>query len=102
VAGAEEALSTDFSFHRGIYQSGDRLLAVNRAAVEAGAPVLSGPRVDQLFRGLDFARVEDRAGSAASLIQEVWRLFLFAMLCAMIVEAALCLPRPARPAGVPS
>jgi hypothetical protein len=101
VAGADEAFSTDFSYHRGIYQAGDRLLAVNRAGAEAAAPVLAGRRVDQLFQGLDFARVDVQAGSAGSLIQEVWRLFLTAMLGAMIVEAALCLPKPACPGGIP-
>ncbi len=43
----------------------------------------------ELFHGLDFARVDDRAGNLASLIQEVWRLFLVAMMTAMVVEAAL-------------
>jgi hypothetical protein len=99
VAGAEAALSTDYAFHRGVYQSGDRLLAVNRAAGESGAPVLAGPRVAGLFRGLDFVRVDDRAGSVSSLIQEIWRLFLVAMMVAMVAEAALCLPKLARPSG---
>ena len=43
VAGAREAISTDYAFHRGVYQDGERLLAVNRAAAEASAPVLGGP-----------------------------------------------------------
>ena len=60
---------------------------------------LGNPRVDELFKGLDFARVDDQAGNAASLIQEIWRLFLAAMMIAMLVEAALCLPKPARLAG---
>jgi hypothetical protein len=101
VAGGDDALSTDFSFHRGVYQAGDRLLAVNRAPGEAPAPILAGRRVDALFQGLDFARVDDRAGSTGSLIQEIWRLFLVSMMGAMIVEAALCLPRPALRAGGP-
>ena len=60
---AEEALSTEYPFHRGVYPSGDRLLAVNRSAAEDSAPVLADRRVAELFRGLDFARVDDRAGS---------------------------------------
>ena len=58
-------------------------------------------RVAELFRGLDFARVDDRAGNLGSLIQEIWRMFLVAMMVAMVVEAALCLPKlaPARHAG---
>jgi Aerotolerance regulator N-terminal len=99
VAGAEDAISTDYSFHRGIYSAGDKLLAVNRALGEAQAPVLADSRVDELFRGLDFARVNDRAGSLGSLIQEIWRMFLIAMLVAMVGEAALCLPKLARPRG---
>jgi hypothetical protein len=99
VAGAQEAISTDYAFHRGIYQDGERLLAVNRAAAEASAPVLADRRVADLFQGLDFARVDDKAGSLGSLIQEIWRLFLLSMMVAMVVEAGLCLPRPARAAG---
>jgi hypothetical protein len=93
IAGADEALSTDYPLHRGIYRSGDRLLAVTRPPAEDLAPVLSDGRVSGLFRGLDFARVDDQAGSLSGLIQEIWRLFLVAMMVAMMVEAALCLPR---------
>ena len=96
---AEAALSTDYPLHRGVYRAGERLLAVNRAAAEDLAPVLADERVAELFRGLDFARVDDRAGSISSLIQEIWRLFLVAMMVAMVVEAGLCLPKAARPRG---
>jgi hypothetical protein len=99
VAGAQEALSTDFPFHRGVYEARDRLLAVNRAAGEESAPVLADRRVAEIFRGLDYARVDDKAGSISSLIQEIWRLFLIAMMAAMVAEAALCLPKVARSTG---
>ena len=94
VAGALDALSTEYAFHGGIYQDGEKLLAVNRAAGEAAAPVLADGRVAGLFKGLDYARVDDQAGSVGSLIQEIWRLFLVAMMAAMVAEAALCLPKP--------
>ncbi len=81
---------------------GEKLLAVNRAASEASAPVLADRRVADLFKGLDYARVDDKAGSIGSLIQEIWRLFLVAMMVAMVAEAALCLPRLARPPGAAS
>jgi hypothetical protein len=97
LAGADEAVSTDHPLHRGVYASGDRLLAVNRPAAEDSAPVLADRRVAGLFRGLDFARLDDRAGSAGSLVQEVWRLFLAAMMTALVVEAALCIPKMPRP-----
>ena len=93
LAGEEAALSTDYRFHRGVYAEGERLLAVNRAAAEEQATVLAEPRVAELFRGLDFTRVDDRAGSISALIQEIWRLFLVSMMVALIVEACLCLPK---------
>ncbi len=98
VAGAEDAISTDFPIHRGVYSEKDRLIAVNRPTPEEAAPVLDDKRVAELFRGLDFDRVDDSAGSMSSLIQEIWRLFLTAMLIALVAEAALCLPRKKPPA----
>jgi hypothetical protein len=99
VAGTGEALSTEFALHGGIYGSGERLLAVTRSASEDLAPVLTNQPVERLFRGLDFARVDDQAGSMSGLIQEIWRIFLVAMMVAMVVEAGLCLPRRRPPEG---
>ncbi len=93
LAGASEAISTEYALHRGVYESGDKVLAVNRPAAEDAAPVVSDDRVASLFRGLDFSRVDDKAGGAGSLIHEIWRMFLIFMIIAMIMEAALCLPR---------
>ncbi len=97
LTGAEEALSTDYPLHRGIYRSADRLLAVSRAPAEDLAPVLADGRVAGLFRGLDLTRIDDRAGNLSALIQEIWRLFMLAMMAAMVVEAGLCLPRRRQP-----
>ena len=63
------------------------------------AKILVDERVAELFRGLSFARVDDSAGSLASLIQEIWRAFLVAMLIALILEAVLCLPSLAHSQG---
>jgi hypothetical protein len=102
LTGAEEALSTDYPLHRGIYRSADRLLAVSRAPAEDLAAVLADARVAGLFRGLDLTRIDDRAGNFSALIQEIWRLFLLAMMVAMVVEAGLCLPRRRQPGGTSS
>jgi hypothetical protein len=102
LAGGDDALSTDYADHRGVYASGERLLAVNRPAAEDAAPVVADDVVAGLFRGLDFVRVDDREGSLAALIQEVWRPFLVAMMTALLVEAGLCLPGPARARGASS
>jgi hypothetical protein len=96
IAGAADALSTEFAHHAGVYSAAERLLAVNRSPSEDQAGVLPDDRVADLFKGLDFARVDDRAGSLIGLIQEIWRPFLVAMIVSLLVEAGLCLPRVRR------
>jgi hypothetical protein len=102
IVEGDQGLSTEAAFHRGVYGSGDRLLAVNRPLAEDGADILDDARVAELFHGLDYARVDDKAGNLSSLIQEIWRLFLVSMLVALVAEAALCLPKQARPRGANS
>jgi hypothetical protein len=93
VAGTPDAISTEYAHHAGIYQAGDKLLAVNRSPAEDRAAVLSDDRVADLFKGLDFTRVDDKAGGVAALVQEIWRSFLMGMMIALLVEAGLCLPK---------
>jgi hypothetical protein len=101
LAGPEDAVSGDYPVHRGVYSAGDQLLAVNRSAEEDQAPILDDSRIAGLFNGLNFIRVDHRAGRLGILIEEIWRPFLAAMIIALIAEAALCLPRttvqPGRP-----
>ena len=93
VIEGDQGLSTEALYHRGVYSANDRLLAVNRPANEDDARVLNESRLAELFRGLNFVRVDDRAGSVSSLIQEIWRVFLITMLISLILEAVLCLPK---------
>ena len=72
---------------------------MNRAADEDHAPIVADERVAELFDGLDFIRVNDQVGRMSALVQEIWRLFLASMMAALVVEAALCLPRAVRAAG---
>jgi hypothetical protein len=102
LAGPEDAMSGAYPVHRGVYLAGDRLLAINRPAEEDQAPILDDGRVAGLFDGLNFIRVDHRAGHIGILIEEIWRPFLAAMIVALIVEAALCLPRYAPKAGRPA
>jgi hypothetical protein len=99
LAGDENALSTEFAFHSGVYQINEKLIAINRSAAEDRAAVVVDEKVSELFEGLDFSRVDTEADAASTIVQEIWRLFLVAMIIAMIVEAALCVPKLARPTG---
>ncbi len=96
VADTDQGLSTEMAYHRGVYRDGDRLLAVNRPTAEDEVKVLTDEQVAELFRGLNYARVDDEAGSVGSLVQEIWRAFLGTMLAALVLEAALCLPKTAK------
>lgn len=96
LAGAEGAISTDYPSHNGVYEAGPRLLAVNRDPSESPSLALTDQQVASLFQGLDFSRVDHRNGGAGSLIQEIWRLFLVALMVVMVAEAALCLPKRSR------
>jgi hypothetical protein len=102
VAGPADAPSTDPGLHAGVFARDDRLVAVNRPAAEDAARVVADARIDALFQGLPFGRLVGRAGHTESLVQEIWRALLIAMLLALVAEGLLCLPRrpqPAAPAG---
>jgi hypothetical protein len=87
------AASTEAGFHAGVYESQGRLLAVNRPAAEDAAEVVADTQVESLFQGLVFNRFQQKAGGLGSIVQEVWRLFLMAVLVALVIEGLLCLPR---------
>lgn len=101
VSDGDHGLSTESLFQRGVYTAADRLIAVNRPEPEDDSRVMKEGRLAELFRGLNFVRVDDSAGSLNSLIQEIWRMFLIMMLVSLIAEAVLCLPKVARASGSP-
>ena len=89
------AASTEAGFHAGVFACGDRLVAVNRPVAEDAALPVADERIDALFRGLCFQRITGTAGDTDSIVQEIWRAFLIAMLLALVAEGLLSLPRPA-------
>ncbi|MDA1180551.1 MAG: hypothetical protein O2931_17365, partial [Planctomycetota bacterium] len=93
LAGESAAISTEYPHHTGVYGTGDRMVAVNRSQREDDTETVKDEQLAGLFRGLDFVRVDERSGQATSLVQEIWRIFLVAMLVSLFVEAVLCLPR---------
>ena len=93
--GGTASPSAEAGFHAGVFACGDRLVAVNRPAAEDAALAVADDRIDGLFRGLSFQRITGTAGDTTSLVQEIWRAFLIAMLLALVAEGLLSLPRPA-------
>ena len=87
------AASTEAGFHPGVYALHGRLVAVNRPAAEDAAAIVGDRDVDQLFQGLSFTRFEQKTGGIGNIVEEIWRLFLMALVLALIAEGLLCLPR---------
>jgi hypothetical protein len=94
-------VSTEAGRQAGVFAAAGRLVAVNRPAAEDTAGIVAAERIDSLFRGLSFNRITGTAGRTDSLVQEIWRAFLIAMLLALVAEGLLSLPRR-RPATAPS
>ena len=98
LVGAEDAISTEYAWRRGVYQKNEQLLAVNRnSADEDHASILSNDHVAGLFEGLDFSIVQNEIGETSSLVNEIWRVFLMTMIIALLAEASLCVPRKPNP-----
>jgi hypothetical protein len=100
VAGADGAVSTEYPAHAGIFTEDEKTLAVNRSEAEDETKLVAEARVSELFKGLNFELVEGSARGSDSLTREIWRMFLIAMMAAMVFEAALCLPKLRRAAPV--
>lgn len=78
----------------GIHRIEDRLLALNRPISEDQPEVLTSEDRDRILEGTDFRLFEDRGTSGNdNATRQVWRAFLVAMLCFLIAEALLCLPK---------
>jgi hypothetical protein len=95
VRGSEEALSTEYEGMSGVYSREDALRAVNRTSTEDEVAIVPDAKLEKLFSGLDYIKVSDQAGSFRALVEEIWRSFLVVMLGALLLEAVLCLPKPA-------
>lgn len=92
---SQPVLSVNRPLVPGVWQSEDRLLALNRPLQEDDVERLRDEELQQTLSGLNFTVIRDSAGSSDSLAAEVWRAFLILMIAALMAEALLCLPQPA-------
>ena len=91
-SGDSNILSNQYAQHSGVYRNNDLLIAQNRSTDEDSGRTVSGENLTQLFGSLKWSRIEVGA-SAKSLVQEIWRWFVIAMLVSLVIEAALCIPK---------
>ncbi len=99
LAGPPGVISIEAGIHAGVYESDGRLVAVNRPVAEDAARIAPAARIDGLFRGLSYTRITGTAGRTESVVQEIWRAFLIAMLLALVGEGLLSMPRRRVPAA---
>ena len=88
---AETGLRGDVQTQAGVYKNGDRWLLVNRPAAEDEFERVEDSAVAGLFGSLPFQLFQAQRDDTA-LQGEIWRLFLFLMLLALLVEAWLIRP----------
>lgn len=82
------------AYEAGIHRFGERTLALNRPVSEDEPEILSRDDLNSVLDGTGFTLLEDRGTSANDTVsRDIWRAFLVAMLCFLVAEAILCLPK---------
>lgn len=83
------------TINNGLYETPEAAFALNRPMSEDAVEVMNDGALEQVLNGLNYTRIDDKAGSAMALASEVWRTFLVLMIIALMVEALLCVPEKA-------
>lgn len=76
----------------GIYRTGDRLAAMNRASGEEAPETVTREEITGLMPDIGLQWFEDTGTGGDRLQGEIWRLFVSAMLLFLLVESFLVLP----------
>ena len=91
----DESSPHQMAWHAGIYQSGNRLAAVNPPSSEFEPATMTGEEVADLFDGQPFQMFLETSGQNESNLQgEIWRVFLFLLLLFLLVESWLMMSGP--------
>ena len=85
-------LPSQRGLHAGVYRDGVYWTAVNRSQIEDSAVAVPVETVDALFDGMSYRRIDVDVGDTSALASELWRIFLIAMIVALLIEAVLSLP----------
>lgn len=80
-------------FFAGVYESGDQVIAVNRASSEDESAKISESELASVLDENSFDMVSISSASFSNLTNEIWKLFVAIMIAALIAEGWLSLPR---------
>jgi hypothetical protein len=83
-------------FHAGIVNSGESLIAINRALAEDRSSAIADEAMGNLMPKVDLSLVT-ASDEASGLVEEIWRIFLFLLLGALLFEALLCITESSGP-----
>ena len=93
VASVDDSqLLSQRGLHAGVYRDGSYWTAVNRSQIEDSATAVPVATVDALFDGVSYQRIDVDVSDTSALASELWRVFLIAMVIALLAEAVLSLP----------
>lgn len=92
ASAADSPLLSQRGLHAGVYQDGKYWTAVNRSPIEDTATAAPMEAVDALFDGVSYRRIDVDIGDPSALASELWRVYLIAMIAALLGEAVLSLP----------
>ncbi len=87
-AGESDPANADY--RAGVYRLGERTIAVNRPASESDPEKINPATLDQILENTDYSLFEEKSDDS-SLVKEIWRAFLIAMILFLLAEAILCL-----------
>ena len=88
----DSQLLSQRGLHAGVYRDEAYWTAVNRSQIEDSATAVPVATVDALFDGVSYQRIDVDMGDTSPLASELWRVFLIAMVVALLAEAVLSLP----------
>ena len=88
----KEASESDPLCNSGIYAEEDNTIILNRPNTEDAYNKIDETVVKTLFENNPIRLFKERSGSMSKMQAEIWRVFLFAVLCALGLESILCLP----------
>ena len=89
---SQNVLLSQRTLNNGLYETPEAAFALNRPLSEDAVEVLSDGTLEQVLNGLNYTRINDKAGSSMALASEIWRTFLILMIIALMAEALLCVP----------
>jgi hypothetical protein len=84
--------ATDPRIHAGVYSANDRLLAINRPAIEDEPEILDPNEARKLFGVTGVETFLQPSKRSEHFEGEIWRIFLFSMMAALLLEGWLILP----------